>query len=159
MRNINQRNKSIKKVKIYQFIQNYIKIIKAQVIEESLINYIQYQIKGIYNEEQFFINIRLNDFVIQKEEFYRNILSLFYPQKNLLYNIIVDIFQSHLDLNVIIYHSNYLTYFLKKIMKISYLWLGEEISIFIIDFIEQFQELAQKQYTINIHFQQQLISL
>ncbi|CAD8208222.1 unnamed protein product [Paramecium octaurelia] len=118
-------------------MQDYIKIIDAQVMEESLINYTQYQIKGIRKGEEFLINKRYNDFVILKEVFNRTWPGCFIPpipQKKSLGN---------LDSNVITYRSKYLSYFLKKILKIPYLWLGEEISIFIKGTTEQLQEMAK----------------
>lgn len=52
-----------------------------------------------------------------------------FHQKNQLYLYILD--QGNLDSNVITYRSKYLSYFLKKILKIPYLWLGEEMNIFL----------------------------
>lgn len=60
-------------------MQDYIKIIDAQVMEESLINFTQYQIKGVRKGEVFLVNKRYNDFVILKEVFNRTWPGCFIP--------------------------------------------------------------------------------
>lgn len=84
--------------------------------------------------------------MLLKEAFNKNWPGCFIPpipSKKHIVNNIQYFFKGNLDSNVIAYRQKYLTYFLKKLIEINYLWMSKEMECFIYSNPEKLHELTK----------------